>query len=203
MPAIRPAHALGISTCTEYAPSRVLTVAGLMECRIGWLCYQSDASSSSSADERPSFDDEGEVLNLIVQGTRHVCGAQRPQAPPTKNQPFETQTITTDGLRSGPPRLHDLRLLHRHIPGRLQDNNRGETCIRQSSDESGHAALQVSRLCTALSDRPRNDLQYVLPSPPSQLTACTPRQDRRTAEERPPASRHGSPARLSLLYTYA
>jgi transposase-like protein len=73
-----------------------------------------------------AVDDEGEVMNLVVQKQRDTAAALRLLRRLLRNQRVEPETITTDGLRSYPAALQGLDLLDRHRPGRLRDNNRAE-----------------------------------------------------------------------------
>lgn len=73
-----------------------------------------------------AVDDEGEVMDMIVQKRRDTRAALRFLQRLLKNQDVEPETITTDGLRSYPAALLVLGLLARHRPGRLRDNNRAE-----------------------------------------------------------------------------
>ena len=73
-----------------------------------------------------AVDDEGEVLDLIVQKRRDTGAAVRLLRRLLKNQHVEPQVIVTDGLRSYGAALSQLGLLDRHRPGRLRDNNRAE-----------------------------------------------------------------------------
>ncbi|WP_426042685.1 IS6 family transposase [Brevundimonas sp. TWP2-3-4b1] len=72
----------------------------------------------------PAVDDEGEVLDLVVQRRRDTEAALRLLRRLLHNQPVEPQTITTDGLASYGAALDPLDLRHR--PGRLRENNRAE-----------------------------------------------------------------------------
>jgi transposase-like protein len=73
-----------------------------------------------------AVDDEGEVLDMIVQKRRDTGAAVRFLRRLLKNQHVEPQVIVTDGLRSYGAALSQLGLLDRHRPGRLRDNNRAE-----------------------------------------------------------------------------
>jgi putative transposase len=73
-----------------------------------------------------AVDDEGEVMDLVVQKHRDTAAALRLLRRLLRNQHVEPETITTDGLRSYPAALQKLGLLDRHRPGRLRDNNRAE-----------------------------------------------------------------------------
>jgi putative transposase len=73
-----------------------------------------------------AVDDEGEVLDMVVQKQRDTGAALRLMPRLLRNQHVEPETITTDGLRSYPAALQLLGLIDRHRPGRLRDNNRAE-----------------------------------------------------------------------------
>jgi transposase-like protein len=71
-------------------------------------------------------DDEGEVLDLVVQKRRHTGAALKLLQRLLRNQRVEPESIVTDGLASYGSALKLLRLQNRHRPGRLRDNNRAE-----------------------------------------------------------------------------
>jgi putative transposase len=73
-----------------------------------------------------AVDDEGEVLDLVMQRRRDTGAALRLIKHLLRNQPIEPQRIVTDGLGSYPAALGELGLLHLHRPGRLRENNRAE-----------------------------------------------------------------------------
>jgi transposase-like protein len=73
-----------------------------------------------------AVDDEGEVMDMIVQKRRDACAAIRLLRRLLKNQHVEPQRIVTDGLRSYGAALQQLGLSDRHHRGRLRDNNRAE-----------------------------------------------------------------------------
>ncbi|OYX57590.1 MAG: IS6 family transposase [Brevundimonas subvibrioides] len=73
-----------------------------------------------------AVDDEGEVLDLLVQRRRDTEAALKLIRRLLHNQPVEPQTITTDGLASYGAALDRLDLRHLHRPGRLCENNRAE-----------------------------------------------------------------------------
>ena len=73
-----------------------------------------------------AVDDEGEVLDLVVQRRRDTEAALRLLRRLLHNQPVEPETITTDGLLSYGAALNQLDLRHLHRPGRLRENNRAE-----------------------------------------------------------------------------
>lgn len=73
-----------------------------------------------------AVDDEGEVLDLVVQRRRDTEAALVLLNRLLRNQPVEPERIVTDGLRSYPAALEVLGLRHLHSPGRLRENNRAE-----------------------------------------------------------------------------
>ena len=73
-----------------------------------------------------AVDDEGEVLDLVVQRRRDTEAALKLLRCLLRNQPVEPERIVTDGLRSYSAALDRLELRHLHSPGRLRENNRAE-----------------------------------------------------------------------------
>ncbi len=73
-----------------------------------------------------AVDDEGEVLDLVVQRRRDTEAALKLLGRLLRNQPIEPERITTDGLASYGAALRALRLTEIHRPGRLRENNRVE-----------------------------------------------------------------------------
>ena len=73
-----------------------------------------------------AVDDEGEVLDLVVQRHRDTNAALKLLRRLLRNQPVEPEVIVTDGLRSYASALKELGLEQLHRPGRLRENNRAE-----------------------------------------------------------------------------
>ncbi|WP_421738820.1 IS6 family transposase [Caulobacter sp.] len=73
-----------------------------------------------------AVDDEGEVLDLLVQRRRDTQAAKKLLMRLLGRQPVEPKLITTDGLRSYSAALSELGLEHLHRAGRLRENNRAE-----------------------------------------------------------------------------
>ncbi|WP_091741351.1 IS6 family transposase [Phenylobacterium immobile] len=73
-----------------------------------------------------AVDDEGEVLDLVVQKRRDNEAALRLLTRLLRNQPVEPEVIVTDGLASYASALRELGIQDRHRPGRLRENNRAE-----------------------------------------------------------------------------
>lgn len=96
-----------------------------------------------------AVDDEGEVLDVIVQRRRDTEAALVLLKRLLRNQSVEPERIVTDGLRSYPAALEALGLRHLHSPGRLRENNRAENShlpIRQRERQQqlfkSHASAQ-------------------------------------------------------------
>jgi hypothetical protein len=83
-----------------------------------------DGGEDRRAEDVPvaSRDDEGEVLEMLVQ-TRRTKRAARKLL---KNQRIRPETIVTDGLTSYGAATSELGCADRHRPGRLRENNRAE-----------------------------------------------------------------------------
>ncbi len=73
-----------------------------------------------------AVDDEGEVLDLVMQRRRDTSAALKLLKRLLRNQPVDPVSITTDGLGSYAAALKELELIDLHHPGRLRENNRAE-----------------------------------------------------------------------------
>ena len=73
-----------------------------------------------------AVDDEGEVLDVVVQKRRDHEAALTLLRRLLRNQPVEPEAIVTDGLASYGSALRELGLDGIHRPGRLRENNRAE-----------------------------------------------------------------------------
>lgn len=73
-----------------------------------------------------AVDDEGEVLDVVVQKRRDHDAALTLLKRLLRNQPVEPTAIVTDGLASYRSALRELGLDGIHRPGRLRENNRAE-----------------------------------------------------------------------------
>jgi transposase-like protein len=73
-----------------------------------------------------AVDDEGEVLDVLVQTRRNKAAALKLLRNLLRSQGVHPETITTDGLASYRAAMKDLGCQDRHRPGRLRDNNRVE-----------------------------------------------------------------------------
>ena len=73
-----------------------------------------------------AVDDEGEVLDVLVQKRRNEAAAFKLLRKLLKNQGIHPEAIVTDGLASYPAAASELGCKDRHRASRLRDNNRAE-----------------------------------------------------------------------------
>jgi transposase-like protein len=73
-----------------------------------------------------AVDDEGEVLDVLVQRRRNKQAALKFLRKLLKNQGIRPETITTDKLASYSAAAKILGLSNRHRPGGMRENNRVE-----------------------------------------------------------------------------
>ena len=73
-----------------------------------------------------AVDDEGEVLDCLVQKRRNTKAAVRLLRKLLKHQGIHPETIVTDKLASYRAAVRELHLSDRHRPGRMLGNNRAE-----------------------------------------------------------------------------
>ncbi len=75
---------------------------------------------------RRAVDDEGEVLDILVQKRRNKHAALKLLRRLLKNQGIHPATIVSDKLASYRAAVRELGLLDRHRPGGMRVNNRAE-----------------------------------------------------------------------------
>ena len=73
-----------------------------------------------------TVDDEGEVLDVLVQKRRNKHAALKLLRRLLKNQGVHPETITTDKLASYGEAVRELGLKGAHRPGGMRENNRAE-----------------------------------------------------------------------------
>ena len=71
-------------------------------------------------------DDEGEVLDMLVQKRRHTGAALRLPRKLLKRNRIYPESFATDKLASYRAAFRELHCSDRHRPGRMLDNNRAE-----------------------------------------------------------------------------
>lgn len=73
-----------------------------------------------------AVDDEGEVLDVLVQKRRNTAAAMKLFRRLLKSQGIHPESITTDKLASYRAALRKFGILDRHWPGGMRQNNRAE-----------------------------------------------------------------------------
>lgn len=73
-----------------------------------------------------AVDDEGEVLDVLVQKRRNKAAAMKLLRRLLKNHGVHSETITTDKQPSYGAAMRELDLSNRHRPGGMRANNRAE-----------------------------------------------------------------------------
>jgi putative transposase len=74
-----------------------------------------------------AVDDEGEVLDMLVQKRRNKAAALRLLKKLLRNQSVRPEAIVTDKLGSYGAAAREMGLSDRHLPGGLRENNRRKT----------------------------------------------------------------------------
>ena len=117
-----------------------------------------------------AVDDEGEVLDIVMQRRRDTNAALKLLKRLLRNQPVDPISITTDGLSSYAAALKELKSIDLHRPGRLRENNRaGNSHLpirrRERKMQGFKSQASAQRFLTSC-----GDLQHLLcptsPDPP-------------------------------------
>nr|WP_303694924.1 DDE-type integrase/transposase/recombinase [Brevundimonas subvibrioides] len=130
-----------------------------------------------------AVDDEGEVLDLVIQHRRDTEAAIKLLKRLLHNQFVERQTITPDGLASYGTALDQLNPRQLRRPGRLRENNQIENPnlpIRRRARQQQRFKSQGSAenfLTTRAGDR--KHLPNPAPSDQQTRTSAIPRRSRR------------------------
>jgi transposase-like protein len=144
-----------------------------------------------------AVDDEGEVLDMLVQGRRDTRSALRLMRKLLKKQGFAPKILVSDKRRSYAAAVRHLRLTCRHEQG-LRKNNRAENSHQAvATTRAQAAAVQVSSIRPALPEHAWCRSQHLqlstpphLPIHPSDLPS---RSSCRMARCRRSAMTHGEP----------
>ena len=92
-----------------------------------------------------AVDDEGEVLDVLVQKRRNKDAALKLIGKLLRNQVVHPEISTTDKLRSYAAALHELGLKGAHRPGGLRVSNRARIHTWQSGDGNGSSRSSSPR----------------------------------------------------------
>ena len=112
-----------------------------------------------------AVDDEGELLDMLVQKRRTMAAAFKLLRKLLKNQGVHPEAIVTDGLAAYLAAVRELGCKDRHRAGRLRDNNRAE-----------NAHLSIRRPANANSSGSNRKVQprdFSLLMPPSTITSTS------------------------------
>ncbi len=115
-----------------------------------------------------AVDDEGEVLDFLVQKRRNARVARKLMKKLLKKQGFAPRSIVTDKLRSYQRAFVDLGLSARHDRGLRANQSSRELSSARSTTRAKATRLQVTRLRSTLPIRSRRHLQHL------QLPASSP-----------------------------
>ena len=122
-----------------------------------------------------AVDDEGEVLDLLVQPWRDKAAAVKLMRKLLKKQGFAPDVIVTDKLRSYSAAKAEMGLSTRHEQG-LRKNNRGrEFASADATARAQDAALQIARISPAFPVYSRRHFQHLQRPAPSHIPPHTPR----------------------------
>jgi hypothetical protein len=125
-----------------------------------------------------AVDDEGEVLDLLVQRRRDARAAAKLMLRLLKKQGFAPDVLVTDRLRSYGAAKRELGLSARHEQG-LRKHNRA-AC---SSTGAEDATFQIARISAALPSGSRIGPKYLQRPTPSHFPQHAPRSQRRGVSE--------------------
>ena len=107
---------IAASLCRRKLPPSPRWHLDEMVCRIGgvrvFLCR--------------AVDDEGEILDLVVQNAHHTRAALKTLKQLLRSQPVEPASMVTDGLAAYSSALRVLGRAAIHRPGRVHESNRAE-----------------------------------------------------------------------------
>ena len=130
-----------------------------------------------------AVDDEGEVLDMLVQKRRNKKAAARLLRTLLKHQGVRPKAIVTDKLASYGAAAKELGLSDRHEPAGLPANNRAENShLLVRRRERKQQRFKSQGFSPAFPLDPRSGLQRLEPSAPSDLAAWTAGPKRRSHE---------------------
>ena len=115
-----------------------------------------------------AVDQEGEILDLLIQRRRDKRAAVRLMRKLLRKQGFAPKRAVTDKLPSYAAAFRELRLTCRHEQG-LRTNNRAENSHQVVRRGAENAAVQIDRLRKTVSQPPCRRPQHLLPAAPSHL----------------------------------
>ena len=129
-----------------------------------------------------AVDDEGEVLDLLVQRRRDARAAARLMRKLLKKQGFAPALLVTDKLRSYAAAKTQLRLSVRHERGLRKQSGR-EFTSSGSSTRAEDAAVQIARIGATVPVRSRLRPKHLQRPTPSCFPQHAPHPQRRSVAE--------------------
>ena len=134
-----------------------------------------------------AVDDEGEVLDLLVQRRRDKAAAVKLMRKLLKKQGFAPDVLVTDRLRSYGAAKAAIGLSARHEQG-LRTNNRAENSHQPTDDASARCSVQNARISPTILVCSRRRPKHVQRPTPSHIPPYAPHLPRRSVPD--VASRH-------------
>jgi putative transposase len=128
-----------------------------------------------------AVDDEGEVLDLLVQRRRDKTAAVRLMRKLLKKQGFAPDVLVTDKLRSYGAAKSEMGLSARHRQG-LRKNNRAENS-HQPTRRREYKMQRIARISPTLPFSSRRCSQHIQRPAPSHIPPHAPRPPRRSAPD--------------------
>ena len=108
-----------------------------------------------------AVDDEGEVLDVLVQKRRNTKAAMRLFRKLLKNTGVRPERISTDRLASYRAAARELGISRRHTSGRMIGNDCAETHTAHPSTRAQTTEVQISGFSPEISRHPRRPLQHL------------------------------------------
>jgi transposase-like protein len=125
-----------------------------------------------------AVDDEGEVLDLLVQRRRNKAAAVKLMRKLLKKQGFAPEVLVTDKLGSYGAAKAEIGLSARAGPAQEQSGR--EFASTDTTTRAQDATLQIARISPALPLDSRRGLQHLQRPAPSHIPRHSPRPQRRT-----------------------
>ena len=116
-----------------------------------------------------AVDDEGEVLDMLVQRRRDSRAALRLMRKLLKKQGFAPKLLVTDKLRSYASAFRRLRLTCPHEQRASEEQSGGELASACKATRTQDAALQIGSIRPTLSQHACRGPQHLQPTAPSRL----------------------------------
>src|SRR5215472_14103199 len=110
-----------------------------------------------------AVDDEGEVLDMLVQSRRDSRAALRLMRKLLRKQGFVPKLLVTDKLRSYGSAFRQLQLTCPHEQRAPQKQSRREFASACTATRAQNTAIQIGRICPALPQHACRGSQHLQP----------------------------------------